>query len=344
MPLGWRVAATVPGTPGPAVGVVPGGTVRAGQIVEQPVVQLLIPPWSEENVYRAKPWASTRTVPKLALVAASTVAPEAAPTDDGQASATTTTPGTNRAASLEPTAASRGPLRRSLAARVVPRPSCMTAPVSPSEVSPGEYGGARPFVHGMPGATIGYFHHMATVAPARRARGAGGGEPGGGGEPRADNEPPSASSADPRPLGGYAVLLTVYAVVVGTLVYVLRGRRGRVEAIGVKQLLVMGLATQHLSRLVSKDSVLAPVRAPFTRFVGPAGEGESNEEATGHGLRHAVGEMLSCPFCIAQWVATAFVAGSIAAPSATQAGMSVLAAAQVSDYLQLAYGALRKLD
>lgn len=45
----------------------------------------------------------------------------------------------------------------------------------------------------------------------------------------------------------------------------------------------MALATAHLSRLITKDSVTSVLRAPFARFEEPAGEGEVNEEAVGSG-------------------------------------------------------------
>ena len=48
------------------------------------------------------------------------------------------------------------------------------------------------------------------------------------------------------------------------------------------------------------------LRAPFTRFQESSGQGEVvEEEPCGHGLRLAVGELLVCPYCLAQWVATA---------------------------------------
>ena len=83
MPLAWVTAATVPVTPVPAVGVVPAGTVRAGHTEAHEPVQPLMPSWSLGSVYRAKPAALVRTVPKLEVVATSTVeaAPNAEDTD-----------------------------------------------------------------------------------------------------------------------------------------------------------------------------------------------------------------------------------------------------------------------
>lgn len=108
------------------------------------------------------------------------------------------------------------------------------------------------------------------------------------------------------------------------------------------ELVLLGLATEHLSRLITKDSVTSVLRSSFTEFKEPAGEGEVNEEVVGTGLRHAVGELVSCPFCIAQWVATGLVAGRLLAPRLTGAAVSVCAVARASDYLQVLYGIARK--
>jgi hypothetical protein len=93
--------------------------------------------------------------------------------------------------------------------------------------------------------------------------------------------------------------------------------------------------------LVAKDAVTAVIRAPFTRYEEPAGEGEVNESVRGHGLAHAVGELLGCPFCLALWIATAMAFGMLLAPRATRWCAGVLAAVAGSDYLQFAYTALK---
>src|SRR5690606_41186876 len=60
-------------------------------------------------------------------------------------------------------------------------------------------------------------------------------------------------------------------------------------------------STHKLSRLLAKDPVTSPIRAPFTRYKGVSGPAELREEP-----RNTVGELLSCPFCIAQWTATGY--------------------------------------
>jgi hypothetical protein len=149
-------------------------------------------------------------------------------------------------------------------------------------------------------------------------------------------------SSDPRPLGGYAMVPGAYGVMAGGLAVALRKRAPTLRRLDAMDLVLCGLATEHLTRLITKDSVTAVLRAPFTEFKEPAGEGEVNEDAVGHGTRHAVGELLTCPFCSAQWVATALVAGRIAVPSLTRAIVFVGAAARLSDYLQLLYAFFRR--
>jgi hypothetical protein len=124
----------------------------------------------------------------------------------------------------------------------------------------------------------------------------------------------------------------------------MRSRGLSLRRLGPGRFLVLALATQHLSRLIAKDSIVAPLRAPFTHFVKPTGEGEVLEEVVGTGFRHAAGELLTCPYCLAQWVATALVAGSVGAPALTEAFATVCALARTSDWLQLAYDKVKGDD
>lgn len=101
---------------------------------------------------------------------------------------------------------------------------------------------------------------------------------------------------------------------------------------------MLGVATHKLSRLIAKDSVGAVFRAPFTTFEKATGNGEVHDDGRGKGLRHAVGELVTCPFCLAVWTATALAYGLVLAPRATRLVLSVLSTVWVSDVLQLAYG------
>jgi hypothetical protein len=68
----------------------------------------------------------------------------------------------------------------------------------------------------------------------------------------------------------------------------------------------LAITTHKLIRIIAKEPVTSPLRAPFARYDGLSAAGELSEEVAGHGLSHAVGELLTCPMCFAQWVATNF--------------------------------------
>ena len=118
-----------------------------------------------------------------------------------------------------------------------------------------------------------------------------------------------------------------YGVLAAVLTLLLRRKRFRVRPFSPWNFALYALAAEHISRLISKDSVMSPVRKPFTEFKEPTGEGEVNEEVIGSGPQQAIGELLTCPFCLDQWVATGLVAGSVAAPTLTTAVVSVSALA-----------------
>ena len=149
-------------------------------------------------------------------------------------------------------------------------------------------------------------------------------------------------AGEERPLGSYLATMGVYAASVAALAGVgtLAGRR-LPDRIAPYDVALLGVATHKLSRLIAKDTVTAPLRAPFTRFKGAAGNAELHEEVRGRGIRRAIGDLLTCPFCLDMWIATFFVLALVAFPRATRLAASVLTALTGADALQFAYVALR---
>jgi hypothetical protein len=146
-----------------------------------------------------------------------------------------------------------------------------------------------------------------------------------------------------RPLGGYSVLSTIFgASFVGGLVAAHRAGRQLPDELSVKDVVLTGIAIHKLSRLIAKDKVTSFVRAPFTRYQGATGHGEIAEQARGEGLRLAMGELLVCPYCLAQWIAGAFTIGHVAAPRLTRLLASMWTAHALADAAQLAYSAAEK--
>lgn len=142
-----------------------------------------------------------------------------------------------------------------------------------------------------------------------------------------------------RPLGPYVVLSGTFgALLVGAL-GAARATGRDVDRPGAVDVLLAGLATQKVSRLVAKDKVTSFIRAPFTRYQEPSGYGELSEAPRGTGMRYAVGELLVCPYCLAQWVAAAFGVGWVYAPRTTRLLAAIWSAQSVADAAQIAYSA-----
>ncbi|MFC5815955.1 DUF1360 domain-containing protein [Nonomuraea harbinensis] len=141
-----------------------------------------------------------------------------------------------------------------------------------------------------------------------------------------------------RPLGAYARIIGVYGTVVAAAAVAakLTGRRPP-ERIGPMDVALMAACTHKLARLLAKDPVTSPIRAPFTRFEGVSGPSELKEEP-----RNTVGELVSCPFCIAQWAATGYAIGLVFAPRATRLVGAAMTAVAASDWLQFAYAKLAR--
>jgi Protein of unknown function (DUF1360) len=118
-------------------------------------------------------------------------------------------------------------------------------------------------------------------------------------------------------------------------------RQGRElpDQVSPGQLLLVGTASHKVSRVISKDKVTSPLRAPFTELEGKGGPAEFEESSRGGGLRKAIGELLICPYCLGLWVVAAFSVGLVFAPRVTRFVASLFAALTVSDFLQIAYKA-----
>jgi len=151
----------------------------------------------------------------------------------------------------------------------------------------------------------------------------------------AEHEAREYSDGHERPLGGYVKVIATYgASVAGLSALVAATRRPVPERPDLRDIGLVALATAKASRLASRDPVTSPIRAPFTRFESKGGPGEVNEEVRGHGLQHSIGELLTCPFCISQWIATGFGFGLLFAPKVTRQVAATFAALELADFLQ----------
>ena len=148
-----------------------------------------------------------------------------------------------------------------------------------------------------------------------------------------------APESERPPLGTYAVLSSGF--VAALVAFVLARRRSDEdlpEIISTRDLALVGAASFKLSRLLTREKVAAFIRAPFTEYQGKGeAPGEVDEKARGTGPRAAIGQLLTCPYCIGMWIVSVFTVGLVTAPRETRFVTSLLSALGLSDFLQLGY-------
>jgi hypothetical protein len=147
----------------------------------------------------------------------------------------------------------------------------------------------------------------------------------------------SYAQGEDRPIISYAKVIGFYMGAVGGLSLVAKATRRPVPKLTPYDVALLGMATGKLARLITKDSITSAIRAPFTQYEGVSGPAELHEKVRdGSGLQHSIGELLTCPFCLGQWVATGFVFGHVFAPGVTRVVTSTFTALGIADFFQYA--------
>jgi hypothetical protein len=137
--------------------------------------------------------------------------------------------------------------------------------------------------------------------------------------------------------------MATYSAIAGSLAAIARiTGRDVPDGLSIRDGVLSALATAQLSRLLAKDPVTSPLRAPFTSFKGTEGPAELSERVRGSGARKVLGEMVTCPFCLGLWVATGFTAGLVYLPRTTRLAVGTFAALFGADMLQFARTWLEK--
>lgn len=154
---------------------------------------------------------------------------------------------------------------------------------------------------------------------------------------------PAAGYADGDerpPLLHYLLVMGIFnSLVAAALLLAKRSGRELPARVDPGDLALVGTASHKLSRLISKDKVTSPLRAPFTHLEGSGGPAELEERSRGSGARKALGELLVCPYCLGLWVVAGFSVGLLFAPRVTRFLASLFAALTISDFFQIAYKA-----
>jgi hypothetical protein len=132
---------------------------------------------------------------------------------------------------------------------------------------------------------------------------------------------------DHRPAGTYVLLTAAFnagALALGALL----GSRRRMR---IADLLVLGAATHEISRIVTTERVTRSLRRPFVET-----SEDGHEEPVAEGPRRALGELLTCPYCVGPWIALGLSTSYMLAPAMTRTYATVLTMAAVSNFLHRA--------
>lgn len=137
------------------------------------------------------------------------------------------------------------------------------------------------------------------------------------------------------PYGSYAALLAVFDL--GTAALFLGAADD--ERLDLGDTALLGVATHKLSRLVTTDRVTSVLRAPFTEQREEGGTIE--EEPAGPGPRRALGQLVTCPYCIGPWVSALLLTGLRRRPGPVRMFLTTFTSVAISDFLHQAYAALK---
>ncbi len=144
-------------------------------------------------------------------------------------------------------------------------------------------------------------------------------------------------------LPSYAALMGVFNLILALFLLITRKTGQPIpERIEARDIALLGVATHKLSLLLAQDAITSPLRAPFTELKEKQSPKSVDEKPRGKGLRRSLGELLTCHFCIGQWVASFFTYGLVFAPAVTRLVASIFAIVALSDHLHQTYKALMK--
>lgn len=148
-------------------------------------------------------------------------------------------------------------------------------------------------------------------------------------------EAPESGEPPTEPID-YGTLNAAFGALLTALAVAGRHHPDRVAAaLEPRDLPLVFAATFAVSKAITRERIGVWVREPF---VEEEEEGEdSGRRPRGRGLRHAVGEVLTCSRCAGVWGALGIVGLRMAAPNGGQVATGVLATAAANDFLQAAF-------
>jgi len=140
----------------------------------------------------------------------------------------------------------------------------------------------------------------------------------------------------------YATLLGFYLASAAVLTGIGIQQNRLPRKFGLLDLALLAIATHKLSRILATDRITGILRAPFVNYIRSSGAGEVEEEPRGRGFQRGIGHLISCPYCMAPWCATALSFGLLFAPRVTRFFARILVSVTASDFLHRAYARMKE--
>jgi hypothetical protein len=145
--------------------------------------------------------------------------------------------------------------------------------------------------------------------------------------------PADAQSEPPTEPYDYLALNAVFAALLAGVVIAAREKTRASEPLTSRDLAVTGAASFALSKVIARERIGSWVRDPFV-------EEEDGGKPRGRGLRHAVGELLTCTRCVGAWSALGLVGLRLTSPATGRVVNDVLAVSAMNDWLQASFKVL----
>lgn len=141
------------------------------------------------------------------------------------------------------------------------------------------------------------------------------------------NGSPAEPPTEPH---NYAALNAVFGALLAGVIVAARDRSRQSDPLTTRDLAVSGAATFALAKVIARERIGTWVREPFV-------DEEAGGEPRGRGLRHAVGELLTCTRCVGAWSALGLVGLRLTSPATGRVVNDVLAVSAMNDWLQASF-------
>ncbi len=142
----------------------------------------------------------------------------------------------------------------------------------------------------------------------------------------------ASSPEGPARPSHYLALNRAYGALLAGLLAAARRGGGPREPIRAPELVPLGAATFALSKVIARERIGTWVRDPFVED-----DGSEDRRPRGRGVRHAVGELVTCTRCVGAWSALALVGARTLDPAAGGTLVTVLAVSAANDWAQAGF-------